>query len=151
MTDEQLPEGGVLGIDPGSASGAISYVLSGSDAWAWPIKNMTEREVWDRVEVLAPIACLGVLERVNAMPKQGVASSFKFGASFGALHMALVACKLRYELVPPSVWQGKLNCRTGGDKKVSRDAAQRRFPGLKITNQTADALLIAEYGRLHLL
>lgn len=146
-----MPEGGVLGIDPGSSSGAIAYVLDAREAFAWPIAKMTDREIWDRINQLASIACLAVLERVSAMPKQGVASSFKFGASFGGLRMALIASGLRLELVTPTVWQGKMKCQTGGDKKVTREAAQRLFPGMKITNHNADALLLAEFGRRFLL
>jgi hypothetical protein len=44
------------------------------------------------------------------------------------------------------VWQKSLGCLTHGDKNVSKAAAQRLFPGMKITHATADALLIAYYG-----
>jgi hypothetical protein len=36
---------------------------------------------------------------------------------------------------------------TKGDKNVSKRRAQELFPQLKVTHATADALLIAEYGR----
>lgn len=145
------PEGGVIGLDPGSSSGAIAYV-AGDEGWAWPIEKMTTHEVWARIRLLAQVARLGVLERVHAMPKQGVSSSFKFGASFGAMDMALIAVgRLRVELVQPAKWQrAVMKKTTKGDKRVSREFAQRRFPGLHITDKTADALLIAEYGRLYL-
>jgi hypothetical protein len=40
-----------------------------------------------------------------------------------------------------------MRCLTKGDKNVSKARAQELFPALKITHATADALLIAEYGR----
>jgi hypothetical protein len=40
-----------------------------------------------------------------------------------------------------------MQCLTKGDKNVSKAAAQRLWPKLKITHANADALLIAEYGR----
>lgn len=144
------PSGGVLSIDPGSSSGAIAYVL-GQHAEAWPLANMTEQEVFLRIADVAKSARCAVLERVNAMPRGGkfrvgTASMFKFGASFGALRMALVAVGINYTLVVPSVWQGKLNCRTGGDKRITRDLAQRMFPKLRITHKIADAILLGHYG-----
>ena len=147
QTRRLFPLGGVLAIDPGSSSGCIAYVVSAKQAWVWPIKNMTLPEIYHRIQKLSLIARIGVLERVGAMPKQGVASSFKFGASFGGLQMALVACGIRYELVAPSVWQKALKCQSGGDKKITREAAQRLFPGVLVIHDTADALLIGEYGR----
>lgn len=144
-----LPENGVVGVDPGRSSGSIAYVV-GDEAFTWPLKNMTDLEIWSVFERLGGCASFAVLERVNAMPKQGVASSFKFGASFGELKMALVAARLRFELVTPATWQGKLRCRTKGDKNITKTLAQRLWPGVKITHATADALLLAEYGRRHL-
>jgi len=42
-----------------------------------------------------------------------------------------------------------MSCRTKGDKNVSKHAAQKLWPHLKITHRDADARLIAEYGRLY--
>ena len=146
----ELPELGVIGVDPGRASGCIAYV-AGCDAYAWPIKNMTDRQIWDLLERLGKIAQLAVLERVHSMPKQGVSSAFKFGASYGELKMGLVASGVRFEQVSPQKWQTKLGCRTKGDKNVSRMKAEELFPGFKMTHDKADALLIAEYGRRNLI
>lgn len=145
-----LGSGGVLAIDPGSSSGGIAYLCDGQPQ-SWPLKDKTEQEIWQIIRACAKAARIAVLERVNAMPKQGVSSTFKFGTSFGALRMALVAGGIHYELVTPSVWQGKMNCRTGGVKKITRDLAQRKFPDVKITNANADAILLACYAEKFLL
>lgn len=83
------------------------------------------------------------------MPKQGVASSFKFGRSYGFLIGLLTGLRIPYEFVTPQKWQKAMGCLTHGDKNISKAAAQRRWPNEKWTHATADAGLIAEYGRTH--
>lgn len=87
------------------------------------------------------------IEKVHSMPKQGVASSFTFGRGFGVLIGALAALRIRYEFVTPQTWQKAMGCMSKGDKNVTKAAAQRLFPQVKVTHAIADALLIAEYGR----
>ena len=77
----------------------------------------------------------------------GVVSSFSFGRGYGNLEMALTAAGIPFERVRPQVWQKALGCMTKGDKNVSKRKAQELFPQLKITHATADALLLAEFGR----
>jgi crossover junction endodeoxyribonuclease RuvC len=81
------------------------------------------------------------------MPGQGVTSTFTFGEGFGKLQMALCAAKIPYQFITPLKWQKFLGCMTKGDKNVSKAAAQRLFPDIKVTHAIADALLIAEYNR----
>lgn len=91
------------------------------------------------------------VEKVHSMPKQGVSSTFKFGTNFGMIQGVLAAMNISYDLVSPGVWQRKMKAASGGDKKVTKAIAQRRFPNAKtpttrgITHAIADALLIAEY------
>jgi hypothetical protein len=51
-------------------------------------------------------------------------------------------------MVRPIEWQCKMGCRTRGDKNVTLRAARNLFPGHEsiLTNETADAALIAAYG-----
>jgi len=44
-----------------------------------------------------------------------------------------------------------LECLTGGNKNVSKAKAKELFPGTKFTHTTADATLIAEFGRRRIL
>jgi crossover junction endodeoxyribonuclease RuvC len=145
----ELPQMGVVGVDPGRASGSVSYVC-GAESWSWSLSACTEQELWEVFEKLATVAGFAVLERVNAMPRQGVASSFKFGTSYGELRAFLVASRLRFHLVTPTTWQRKMGCLSKGDKKVTRALAQSLFPGVKVTHTNADSLLLAEYGRRNL-
>ncbi|RLE28249.1 MAG: hypothetical protein DRJ65_00030 [Acidobacteria bacterium] len=134
----------IIGIDPGQ-SGAIAWI--GRDgAGVEPLKNMTERDVVDLLRGFRK-ASICFIEHVHSMPRQGVASSFKFGMSYGGLRMAVVAAGVPLETVSPSKWQGDLGCRTKGDKNVTKRRAQELFPQIKITHAVADALLITEWGR----
>lgn len=139
-----------IGIDPGQ-SGGIAII--GKEAWAKSFKDMTEKDIWNQLQVVWGAAHMenepifAWLENVHSMPAQGVASSFKFGANWGFLKGLLTASAIPFELVSPQKWQGYLGCRTGGDKNVTKQFAQRLFPELKINHAIADALLICEYGK----
>ncbi|TXH48887.1 MAG: hypothetical protein E6Q97_23830 [Desulfurellales bacterium] len=136
-----------IGIDPG-LSGGIAWIRDGHPcAEKMPA---TDRDILDllrgliREEALGMIYC--ALEKVHSMPKQGVTSTFTFGEHFGKLQMALAALEIPFEFVTPQRWQKAIGCLTGGDKNVSKAAAQRMFPQVhKITHATADALLIAHF------
>ena len=158
IDDVLYPVGGIIGVDPGRSSGAVAYIYSKNGSvvgTAWPIEKMTERDTWDLIRQLAAGAILAVLEQVHGMNpagrKSGSVSSFKFGCSYGELRMALVASGVRLERVTPLKWQRALSCQSKGDKNITKTKAQELFGGMKITHKTADALLLAEYGRRFLL
>lgn len=88
---------------------------------------------------------VAVLEQVNAMPKQGVTSSFHFGEGYGKLQMALMAAEIPYEKIRPQKWMKALGCLSGGDKNVTKNFAQQLFPAIRVTHNIADGLLIATY------
>lgn len=88
-----------------------------------------------------------LLEKVHAMPGQGVTSMFTFGKGYGFLRGCLSSGGIPFDDVTPQAWQKALGCLTKGDKNVSKAKAQQLFPHLKITHATADALLIGEYLR----
>lgn len=135
-----------LGIDPG-ASGGIAVIWANGQASAHKMPE-TEDDVIEAIEEIASSNdVFAVIEKVHSMPKQGVASSFAFGVSYGGLRMALAALKIRREHVTPQKWQKELGCLTKGDKNVSKRRAQELFPKIKVTHAIADALLIAEYAR----
>lgn len=136
----------VIGIDPGQSGG---IVLLTSD-WILPHKMPeTERDIVDLLEETKPPR-FAFIELVHSMPRQGVASSFKFGRGYGFLRGVLSALSIPFEDVTPQKWQKEMRCLTKGDKNVSRAAAQRLWPEIRWTHALADAALIAEYGRRHL-
>jgi len=136
-----------LGIDPGM-SGCIATVgPEGPIEWL-ALNKVEDKDVWEWLNEHGREARFAEIEKVNAMPKQGVSSTFKFGRSFGFLTAMLVALEVKYDFVLPRQWQGDLGCLSKGDKNVTKAAAQRCFPSVKrMTHAIADGLLIAEHAR----
>lgn len=143
MTEETL----YIGCDPGK-SGAIAVLTADGRVVVVVRLDTTEHDIVESLRmVIEGRTCRATLERVSAMPKQGVSSTFKFGASYGFLRGMLVALQIPFEEVTPQKWQQAMKCRSGGDKNVTKAAAQRKWPKENIVHATADALLIAEYCR----
>lgn len=89
-----------------------------------------------------------VIERVSAMPGQGVASSFGFGVGFGSILAAIQILRLPIELVTPATWKTAL--RLGRDKKAALHRARLLFPDADLTLEKhdgrAEALLLAHWA-----
>lgn len=134
-----------IGIDPGK-SGGIGFVPEAGQAWSIKMPE-TDSDILDALQPSSDFDAFAVLEKVHCSPQQGVVSVWTFGVGYGALGMALLACKIPFNRVTPQAWQKAMSCLTGGDKNVSKRRAQELFPYLKITHANADALLIAEYAR----
>lgn len=136
----------IIGIDPG-ASGGIAWICDGKPC----VEKMPEtlQDLWDLICDMKTDGgdFVAYLEQVSSSPQMGVVSSFSFGRGYGNLEMALTAAGIPFERVRPQVWQKSLGCMTKGDKNVSKARAQELFPQLKITHATADAILLAEFGR----
>lgn len=151
----------ILGIDPGLGGGlALLHPEHGINLEIMP-KLGAELNAWTLNEIIAEYAGdirLAVIERVHSMPKQGVASSFKFGFVTGVVHGLLAANKIRTVTVTPQEWMkvmhqgvpGKLSTKDRG-----RMAFKRIFPDVSATaterskvmhDGLVDAALMAEYG-----
>ena len=142
--------GNYLGIDPGKSGGLALITMTGMPTpfkvttWKMPA---TEADLWEVLERM-PKGTLAILERVHAMPKQGVTSCFTFGQGYGMLKMGLIAARISFINPTPQAWMKRLSFSTKGDKNNSKRKAQELFPMVpKITHAIADALLLAEYGR----
>ena len=83
----------------------------------------------------------------------------KLYRSIGVIEGICIAHNYIPEKIGPVKWQNRLNCRTGGDKKITHKRANELFPFLFrrtkagdrksiITHTIADALLIALYNYL---
>ena len=90
------------------------------------------------------------VEDVHSMPKQGVASSFKFGFVAGCIQQAVVDAGFELVLVPPQVWKRRFNLTA--DKDAARARASELLPAhahlwpLKKHDGRAEAALLALYG-----
>jgi len=149
----------IVGIDPG-LSGAVGFlrngqylavadmpvVLKGSGSVKQEVSpagiKALLREHW-----LPDESCAAVIERVNAMPGQGVSSVFSLGDSFGAARAVLSAGGLELSYVSPVSW--KKHFKLVSDKEQSRALAVRMFPEaplhLKKHDGRAEALLLARW------
>ena len=150
----------VLGIDPG-LSGALAFYDTVSEALVvmdMPTVEVTrngksKREVSPAL-VADMVAGKGVekafMERVSAMPGQGVSSMFSFGRSSGVVEGVLAAYEIPTTLVTPQAWMKAMGVRAGKDG--SRERAMQLFPQYSMTfsrkkdDGLSDAALIAKFG-----
>lgn len=160
-----------LGIDPGQSGGMCLMDNNGTILDIVSFKNMTDHDkaqilsewiFYDKTQDADPLSTLSELrerfkayiEEVHSFPKQGVTSSFNFGRSYGFLIGLLTGLKIPFETVSPQRWQRALNSlKKKGMSKTEhknqlKSLAQRTWPDKKITHAIADAMLIAEYGRI---
>lgn len=138
-----------LGIDPGKNGGIALVDWDGSCLEILPMPE-TERETADIFSRAKAEVRFALIERLQPMPgvMRGVTGAFKIGQSYGFLRGLLIACGIPFGEVTPQKWQKALGCLTRGDKAVSRARAQQLYPGIRVTNKTADALLIARYCQM---
>ena len=141
-----------IGVDPGS-SGSICEVSVDGSASVVTKTDKSYAHIWDKLFQPRFDNSVAVIESVHAMPGQGVASTFRFGQSFGMLLAMLTAAGIPYVKVTPAVWckEFKLKRKEGESntdwKNRHKQLAQELFPDVDVTHATADALLIAEYCR----
>ncbi len=145
-----------LGIDPG-VSGGVAYVDECGVCLMACKMPETPADVLALLRAAPPGGVTDIalgqrracLERVHSMPDQGHVGAFTFGRGYGHLEAFLIALGIPYDNPTPQTWQKVMECRSGGDKNVTKRRAQQLFPLWRhpITHAIADALLIAEYCR----
>lgn len=140
-----------IGIDPG-ISGALG-VIGPDGAYAIPFDEDDYIDAL-RACTMADYTPHAIVEHVGAMPKQGVASTFKFGTNFGWIQGVLAALEIPYELVRPLKWKREFSCTS--DKNTSIAVAKRMFPTVSLLatprckkphDGMAEALLMACYAQ----
>jgi hypothetical protein len=140
----------ILGIDPGVTGGVAALGPDGRiDAFDIPTVDgsVDVDTLVRRIREHAPR--LAIIEKAQAMPKQGVASVFKYGTAFGALCAATSVLEIPTRLVSPRKW--KTYFGLDADKEKSRALAIRLWPGCgfferKKDHGRAEAALLARYG-----
>ena len=136
-----------IGIDPG-LSGGVAYLDTDIPVPVAYRMPETERDLWDLLDEMKGWGAeRAVLELVRSSPQMGVTSAFTFGRGLGGIRMALIGLGIPFEEVSPVKWQRALGCLSKGQKNVTKRKAQETFPGVKVTHATADAMLLAEFGR----
>lgn len=146
----------ILGVDVG-ASGGIAEIWPGGKIMAFPMLEQPDlRDYFAEVARIASVEGLVLqcfIEQVGGYigrPQPG-SHMFKFGFGAGFIHGLLAANSITTHLVRPQVWQKGLSgvdkLKGPDRKRALRAEAARRFPNVKTTLSTCDALLIAEYGK----
>lgn len=123
-----------LGIDPGKSG-------------AWAILDEDEKIVASSLfsdlssvkRVIMDMKLFAVLEKVHAMPRQGVVSGFTFAENYGAWQGFLEALGIPFVLIAPERWQSDIldfkptpeKKPKNEDLKASRDRLARNRKTLK--------------------
>ena len=154
-----------IGIDPGISGGIGAVDEDGKlvSAHLLPVftsskggKELNIGEVCSIVTGYMELgSCFAAIERVHAMPKQGVRSVWSFAFSTGQLEGILSSFRVPYIRVPPKRWQKEYHRFANGadTKQKSVIAASRMFPELELPRKKdhnkAEAVLLADFCRKH--
>jgi crossover junction endodeoxyribonuclease RuvC len=142
----------ILGIDPG-LSGALAFYFPSLPglvtAEDLPIAGgeIDIATLAARLRQMRPD--VAIIEQVASMPKQGVASTFKFGTAYGMARGLVTGLGIPVHLVTPRRW--KTHFHLDSDKDKSRALALRYWPtstafARKKDDGRAEAALIARFG-----
>jgi crossover junction endodeoxyribonuclease RuvC len=147
----------VLGIDPGLDGALVWLDIKSGNVVAVDMPTLStkkgkkvHREI-DAQQLADAVRCCkcqhAVVEKVHAMPKQGVTSVFSFGRSAGIIEGVLAALEIPRTYVTPAQWTREV--RTMPGKDGSRKRAQELVPAFSHLfsrvkdDGRADAMLIA--------
>ena len=154
-----------LGVDPG-LSGAVAVLdpdtneVQFYDAPVLEVvvgkKNKHVPDAYGMVRILKEATdgknVLVTIEKVGAMPGQGVTSMFTFGYGAGMWMGILSALGIPHQTVHPATWKAALMKGCGKEKDASRQLAMQHYPkasarlARKKDDGRADALMLARYG-----
>jgi len=146
----------LLGIDPG-LSGAAAFVNGRGDlldVFDLPLAGDGKLARIDAANLATLINAIGpdraIVEKVGAMPNQGLSSTYRFGEATGVVAGILGALAIPIEWVPPARWKKVMRLST--DKEASRLRALETWPdhakdfARKKDHGRAEAALIALFG-----
>lgn len=153
-----------VGIDPGLSGGVAALDGAGTVVGIWPMP-VAGGEVHPAglADLFRSLRCLDshqdigrvCLEKVAAMPKQGVSSTFTFGSGWGMVRGVCAALGIPVQLVPPTVWKKRVLLGFTHDKAGALQFCAGRWPTTDLVlpgcrkphDGIADALCLAEYAR----
>ena len=137
----------MLAIDPGK-KGAIAWI-DHDDKPGFIKMPETFIDILEELKMLNPSKVY--LENVAPFHMQGnnAFNSCKFANHYGHLQMALVALQIRFKEIKPKKWQaifGTLSRVKKERKRLIKEKVQCLFPGVKMTNDNADAFGVLHFG-----
>ena len=146
-----------IGIDPGLSGGLA--VFDGMDMLAFNMPQ-TYPDIYLKLQEIQRHypneELVAILEDVgHGLPGQSSKATATFARHNGHLEMALYALGIKTVKATPQKWQKHYSNQLGKssehEKKVWKNRlkglAQSMFPGANVTLYTADAILLAYYGR----
>lgn len=160
-----------LGIDPGQEGAFVLLhpklgIICHKKMPIIKLKNKSKIKVhYDTLGIMAFLETVKgtyedvhiFIEEISAAPGQGVTSMFSMGYGFGLL-IGIISCLgIPHTRVKPNIWKGKLLAGLPKEKMASCVVATRLFPKAVdilllpkggLDHNVADALLIAEWGKL---
>lgn len=126
----------ILGIDPGSTGALALFDTAVPALWVVDMPSVRVKigktarlQISEYIMVTAISSGqpdIAFIERVHALPNQGVTSAFSFGLAYGVVRGALACAGVPFHLVTPQEW--KRSFRLGPDKNEARLVAARMFP-----------------------
>jgi crossover junction endodeoxyribonuclease RuvC len=126
----------------GQGTGRVKNQINAAGFSVLLLGLLKKREAEDRETVV-------FIEKVGAMPDQGIAGAFSLGDSVGSIRGVVTALGLPIQWVTPQSW--KKFYRLPKDKDVARSVAINLYPQaplhLKKHHNRAEAILIGLYGR----
>lgn len=150
----------ILAIDPG-AKGALAFfdpskgTLDIVDCPTVEVKRGAKIKTEISPQMVAAIIgsrqpSQAIIEKVGAMPGQGVSSMFQFGRGVGMYEGVLAALQIPVTYVTPQAWQKAMGVRDGKDGARARAAelypAYAQMFSRKKDDGRADAALMAYWG-----
>ena len=148
----------ICGIDPG-LNGGIAFIAGDFiTADRVPVLNITKGKSTKRfLDAWAIMRMIDdqepdhvFIEKQQAMPKQGLSSTFATGFGYGIYIGLLVAARVSYTEISPIKW--KKDLQVPSDKDAARKRASEILPAasqlwqLKRDDGLAEAALIAYWG-----
>lgn len=141
-----------IGIDPG-AKGAMALVgvKDGPEIIPFDQKRYIDRLWMYQIDGYDMICCI---EAVHSISGQGIASSFKFGTSYGWLLGMLDSIGIPYQPITPQKWKKEFGLNS--DKATSIEVCKRLYPSVSLLrtdrsrkedDNLAEALLMATYAK----
>ena len=143
------------GIDCGYRTGGVALIdKSGfAEVHDLPVYSEGGVDITALNEILTSVDIDHIfIERQQAMPKQGVSSTFKLGYAYGQIVTTVALTQTPYTILTPAGW--KKGLRLPSDKDAARRLAQQWYPKCasdftrKKDEHRAEALLIAHYGSM---
>jgi len=147
-----------IGVDPGAKGGyaIIAESETGSGVYSYPWDNNFFAMEMTSIMSKKSDGIMAAVEKVGAMPGQGVTSMFNFGKSAGFIEGVLTGLGIPYQLVAPKRWKAEFGLNS--DKEKSIEVCKRLFPNLSLlpsercrkeSDGMAEAALLACFAMRH--